>query len=115
MSPTQVQDPTDAEAMAIGGGSSMETPSSASATGGGGLQHAQVHQEVDGVGSGLELVPAGQPEVYGPATSTVVEEVNPFWSDRVKDEVALRAVRPSFLPVEGGNLSGGGMELVSPL
>ena len=88
----------------------METPSSASATGGG-LQHAQVHQEVDGVGSGLELVPAGQPEVYGPATSTVVEEVNPFWSDRVKDEVALRAVRPSFLP-DG---SGGGMELVSPL
>ena len=79
MSPTRVQDPTGAEAMATGGGSSMETPSSASATGGGGLQQAQVHQEVDGVGSGLELVPAGQPEVYGPATSTVVEEVNPFF------------------------------------
>ena len=72
------QDPTGAEAMATGGGSSMERQSLASATGAGGLQHAQVHQEVDGVGSGLELVPAGQPEVYGPATSTVVEEVNPF-------------------------------------
>ena len=55
MSPPQVQDPTGAEEMATGGGSSMETPSSASATGGGGLQNAEVKQEVDGVGSGLEL------------------------------------------------------------
>ena len=33
----------------------------------------------------------------------------------MKDEVAMRAVRPSFLPVEGGDESGGGMELVSLL
>ena len=72
MSPTQA-DPTGAEAMA-GDSSSMATPSSdergaqgqpavpgspdgriglevVSASGGGGLQHAQGHQEVDRVGS----------------------------------------------------------------
>ena len=32
----------------------------------------------------------------------------------MKDEVALRAARPSSLPVEGGD-GPGGMELVSPL
>jgi hypothetical protein len=61
------------------------------------------------------MVPAGQVKAYGPTTSTVVEEVNPFWSDKVEDEVALRTVRPSFLPVEGGDGFGGGRELVSPL
>ena len=64
---------------------------------------------MDGGGSNLDMVPAGQPKVYGPTTSTVVEEVSPFWSDKVEDEVALRTVRPFFLPVEGGD------ELVSPL
>ena len=33
----------------------------------------------------------------------------------MKDEILLRAVRHSFLPVEGGDGSGGGTELVSPL
>ena len=98
MSPTQA-DPTGAEAMA-GDSSSMATPSSdergaqgqpavpgspdgriglevVSASGGGGLQHAQGHQEVDRGGSGLELVPAGQPQVYGPTASTGMAEVNP--------------------------------------
>ena len=61
-----------------------------SAAGGRGpLQRGQVHQEVDGGGSNLEMVPAGQPQVYGPTTSTV-EEVNPF------------------CPVEGGDGFGGG-------
>ena len=138
MSPTQVEDPTGAEAMAEGDSSSMETPSSegkvhglpevpgspegrgglevVSAAGGGGpLHQGQVHQEVDGGGSNLDMVPAGQPKVYGPTTSTVVEEVSPFWSDKVEDEVALRTVRPFFLPVEGGDGFGGGRELVSPL
>ena len=95
MSPTQVQDPTGAEAMAEGDSSSMETPSSegkvhglpevprspegrgglevVSAAGGGPLHQGQVHQEVDGGGSNLDMVPAGQPKVYGPTTSTVVE------------------------------------------
>ena len=81
------------------------------AAGGGPLHQGQVHLEVDG----LEMVPAGQHKVYGPTTSTVVEEVNLFWSDKVEDEVALRTVRPSFLPVEGGYGPGGGRELVSPL
>ena len=136
MSPTQA-DPTGAEAMA-GDSSSMATPSSdekgaqgqsavpgspdgriglevVSASGGGGLQHAQGHQEVDRGGSGLELVPAGQPQVYGPTASTGMAEVNPFWSDKVKDDVALRAIRPTFLPVEGNEgFGGGGRELVSP-
>ena len=86
-----------------GGGGLEVVPA---AGGGGPLHRGQVHQ---GGGSNLEMVPAGQVKAYAPTTSTVVEEVNPFWSDKVEDEVALRTVRPSFLPVEGGD------ELVSPL
>ena len=82
--------PDRAEAMATGDSSSMATPSSdergkqglpavpgsrdgriglevVSAAGGGGpLLHRQAHQEVEGGGSGLELVPSGQPKVFGP-------------------------------------------------
>ena len=101
MSPTQA-DPISGEAMG-GERSSMATPSSeegggpglpavpespegrigleeVGSTRGGGLQRAQKHQEVDGGGSGLELVPARPPKVYGPATSVVEAAVRPFFS-----------------------------------
>ena len=43
--------------------------------------------------------PTGAPQSYGPpAVASPTEEVNPFWSQKIKDDVALRALRPSSLP-----------------
>ena len=37
----------------------------------------------------------GEPISYGPGGP---QNANPFWSERVRDDMALRALRPSFLP-----------------
>eukprot|EP00435_Cladocopium_sp_Y103_P044759 s704_g12.t1 len=48
----------------------------------------------------LELLPRGQPVTYGPVSHrgerTVA--VNPFWSDKAKEEALLRSIRPQELP-----------------
>ena len=54
--------------------------------------------------AGLQLVevqspPRGAPEVLGPAVSgALVTEVNPFWSEGVREDLAIRAMRPAALP-----------------
>ena len=54
-------------------------------------------------------LPSGSPVSLGPPAQTAsMEEVNVFWSDRIKDELALRAMRPTGLPaLEDGGVSGG--------
>ena len=51
----------------------------------------------------LEDRPAGEPVSFGPHMSGAT---NPFWSERVRDEASLMAMRPAFLPVVEGNLGG---------
>ena len=53
--------------------------------------------------------PSGSPVSLGPPAQTAsMEEVNVFWSDRIKDELALRAMRPTGLPaLEDGGVGGG--------
>ena len=48
--------------------------------------------------------PEGLPQSYGPpVVAPPVEDVNPFWSERIRDDVALRALRPTSLPVVSDN------------
>ena len=46
----------------------------------------------------LQGLPHGQPVVYGPVQPDRTVAVNPFWSEKVKDEVVLRSLRPQVLP-----------------
>ena len=45
-------------------------------------------------------VPQGQPVTYSPVQPRGEQTlaVNPFWSERVQDEVVLRSLRPQGLP-----------------
>ena len=47
-----------------------------------------------GPADGVMALPAGPPVVLGP------ENWNPFWSESVRDEAVLRAIRPADLPQE---------------
>eukprot|EP00435_Cladocopium_sp_Y103_P050433 s362_g15.t1 len=48
----------------------------------------------------LELPPQGEPVVYGPVgrRGDQTLAVNPFWSEKVKDDTLLRSLRPQGLP-----------------
>ena len=101
--------PKVAEAMASE--DSMETPSS---------QEKVVNQPRE---LGGELVPVGEPVVFGPSvpasSSTEValakpEVVNPFWSDHVKEDAVLASLRPSFLPTDAPGDGVSGVVAVSP-
>ena len=51
--------------------------------------------------SSLALVPAepaGQPVVFTPQKPEAGDQPNSFWSDKARDEMALRSMRPSSLP-----------------
>ena len=98
--------------MASGAGSTPEEGSMASAKEDGVL----ALEDQPATGLGMELVvrdahPRGDPTVYGPTRSGDARkrdgkgrggskpvEVNPFWSQTMKDEAMLRAMRPASLP-----------------
>lgn len=51
--------------------------------------------------AGVMALPSGPPTVLSPANW------NPFWSERMKDEAILRAIRPADLPSESTASTGG--------
>eukprot|EP00435_Cladocopium_sp_Y103_P057857 s294_g20.t1 len=57
--------------------------------------------------------PHGPPTTYGPTAASPPSAVNAFWSEKVKDDVALRGMRPSFLPAQEPEESDRGLEMVA--
>eukprot|EP00435_Cladocopium_sp_Y103_P069412 s890_g33.t1 len=59
-----------------------------------------------------DRLPHGPPITYGPATASP-SAVNVFWSEKVKDDVALSGMRPGFLPAPEPEESDRGLEMVA--
>ena len=51
----------------------------------------------------LEDRPVGKPVSFGPQMPA---DTNPFWSERVREDASLMAMRPTFLPAIEGNTTG---------
>lgn len=58
--------------------------------------------------AGVLVRPAGPPTVLSPANW------NPFWSEGMKEEAILRAIRPADLPSDSTELVPGGTPTTSP-
>ena len=58
--------------------------------------------------AGVMALPSGPPTVLGPANW------NPFWSEGMRDEAILRAIRPADLPSVSTELVPGDTPVASP-